>query len=659
MVKKCLLLLFFSLAISQFTFSQFIGANFNEGTADINMELVKLAGVPYVRGFVNVPKSFIEFDSNGIAIGVTTQADNYEGVDPLIAAKNITVDGTPIKIAYSLKTQFKHIVNNNEVGVPLANSAAEAYYFEAIKRFLIAKDFGANLSILCLGNEPMWETSNSQAAEYKVFLNKLINKAAEWRTQYGWTYDIYIGSLNRSAELSNNPILVNIINLLKTNPNVDGIDLHIHATELNEFEDAFKLIRVTHGITNKKIICTEYSLNSLFGKHRNDVLGNWGVQNGYASTMKMYEWLNDCKDRVVAGNPISRDVFKSYFFQTSWYPQNWFVDVYNTMKDYNVTGALYRLQSEIENPPKYLDSDSEMWLLNPIYPADLLGYDNVGNYITSPLHHEGYREIVGYPVVAVSPSPRIKVAFHETYGNSGTNVTLFPASGTTVSNYSDFSQSDVVNFGAKNSIQIITPPTPSNIQGASGGSCLYFAGASKEVDYIIKGINTNDLVSPKLSINVNKPITPNALISAYFSMDDGLNWEIIYGTGTVSNSDGWKVMNTTTTLPKTNNLWIKFHTSSQHTLLDDVKILSIDQSNLSIDEKKITKGRVICYPNPVSNVLYINAEGTVNVRIFSLSGQLVLQTVEKIINVSGLKKGIYLLEVNGKDGIDIKKIKVE
>ncbi|MBP6755118.1 MAG: hypothetical protein KA210_03140 [Bacteroidia bacterium] len=115
MGEKYLLLLFFSLAISQFTFSQFIGANFNEGTADSNIELVKLAGVHYVRGLVNVPKSFIKFDSNGVAIGVTTKADNYEGVDPLIAAKALTADGKPINIAYSLKIQFKHILINYDI----------------------------------------------------------------------------------------------------------------------------------------------------------------------------------------------------------------------------------------------------------------------------------------------------------------------------------------------------------------------------------------------------------------------------------------------------------------------------------------------------------------------------------------------------------------
>jgi len=56
------------------------------------------------------------------------------------------------------------------------------------------------------------------------------------------------------------------------------------------------------------------------------------------------------------------------------------------------------------------------------------------------------------------------------------------------------------------------------------------------------------------------------------------------------------------------------------------------------------------YPNPVSNILYINLENSPTppeVKIYSLQGVLVLQTNENQIDVSSLPAGFYVANVNG------------
>ncbi len=638
-------ILFLYIMIAQLTSAQFIGANFNEGTYNINMDFVKQSGVSYVRGFVDVPKFFINFDTNGNATGVNPVVDNYINIDPLVDAQRFSINGETMKLAFSLKLRFKHEVNGKAVGVPAAGSSEEAYYFDAIERFLVAKDFGGQLAILGLGNEPMWETPTNEAAEYKIFLERLISKVAQWRNDNDWNFDIYVGALNRSAELPNNAILKATIEVVKSNTLVDGIDLHIHAITMDEFEDAFKFIRETHKLTETKIICTEYSLHRLLLKHRNDNLGSWGAANGFTSQTKLYEFLNTCMDKALTTNPISRDVFKSYFYQTNWFPKGWFADSYNAMKKYNVTGAFYRLQSEIVNPPRYLNNESAMWLINPLYPAELLGYDNNGDVVSNPLHYEDYRSIIGYPEVKEQEKPIItyKTVYHETYGTTAPTTSGFPANGITVGNYSNYSNQSAVHYGAKGNILVITPPVPSDNEGASGGSCMYFSGASKDVDYIIKDINTMSANKPVLALSAMKPDVPNASISAYSSVDMGSTWQIIYGLKYVSNSDGWLYMQSTSELPVSNNLWLKIHTSSQHTLIDDLKILSVDES-ASINNAKMSG--ISCYPNPASSTLYINSPDGAEFYMYSPTGQLILQSRINTIDVSTLSSGLYYLRVN-------------
>ncbi len=54
------------------------------------------------------------------------------------------------------------------------------------------------------------------------------------------------------------------------------------------------------------------------------------------------------------------------------------------------------------------------------------------------------------------------------------------------------------------------------------------------------------------------------------------------------------------------------------------------------------------YPNPSSNILTINTEERIIMaRIFDMSGRLVLSSLEQSINISILKKGIYILQVEG------------
>jgi hypothetical protein len=76
---------------------------------------------------------------------------------------------------------------------------------------------------------------------------------------------------------------------------------------------------------------------------------------------------------------------------------------------------------------------------------------------------------------------------------------------------------------------------------------------------------------------------------------------------------------------------------------DDIKSVNNNQSSVSV------------YPNPVTDQLFIKADGDVQVVLYSANGAVVKKSSEKQINVSDLSKGIYLVRVNGETKKIIKK----
>jgi len=89
--------------------------------------------------------------------------------------------------------------------------------------------------------------------------------------------------------------------------------------------------------------------------------------------------------------------------------------------------------------------------------------------------------------------------------------------------------------------------------------------------------------------------------------------------------------------------------------LSDEEVLAIYELDLTPPSSVRTNSAlkpVILYPNPVNDKLEINAEGINSVKLFDVTGKLVMEQVvsgsHEIINVSDLKTGIYILKTFGK-----------
>ncbi len=59
------------------------------------------------------------------------------------------------------------------------------------------------------------------------------------------------------------------------------------------------------------------------------------------------------------------------------------------------------------------------------------------------------------------------------------------------------------------------------------------------------------------------------------------------------------------------------------------------------------------YPNPASTVLNIRTNSQIqNVAVYDITGRIVLQQTEDVVNVSGLRNGLYIIQVNTTDGVE-------
>lgn len=90
------------------------------------------------------------------------------------------------------------------------------------------------------------------------------------------------------------------------------------------------------------------------------------------------------------------------------------------------------------------------------------------------------------------------------------------------------------------------------------------------------------------------------------------------------------------------------------TLEIDQIVINNSSSTLGVNDGNVTKKVLSVYPNPVSDVLNINAASKISsAKVFNMAGQVVKTfNSTKQINVSGLAKGNYVVKVKLEDGTE-------
>ncbi len=84
--------------------------------------------------------------------------------------------------------------------------------------------------------------------------------------------------------------------------------------------------------------------------------------------------------------------------------------------------------------------------------------------------------------------------------------------------------------------------------------------------------------------------------------------------------------------------------------------LSVSSGTLSVTDDYVSQ-KVLVYPNPVANILYIkNILDLKSINVYNNLEQLVLQSKVATIDVSHLSQGMYFLQINTSAGTETKRI---
>ena len=82
------------------------------------------------------------------------------------------------------------------------------------------------------------------------------------------------------------------------------------------------------------------------------------------------------------------------------------------------------------------------------------------------------------------------------------------------------------------------------------------------------------------------------------------------------------------------------------------------ESSSSLSNYKTLDKEFNLYPNPTNDILNIDIEDYKSSELFNISGQSILKTDEKSLNLSKFNNGVYFLTIEKNDGIKSKGIKV-
>ncbi|MGM0573301.1 MAG: T9SS type A sorting domain-containing protein, partial [Bacteroidota bacterium] len=65
------------------------------------------------------------------------------------------------------------------------------------------------------------------------------------------------------------------------------------------------------------------------------------------------------------------------------------------------------------------------------------------------------------------------------------------------------------------------------------------------------------------------------------------------------------------------------------------------------------------YPNPVSSQLYVSSNSEItDITVYDITGRMLIQQTEDVIDVSGLRTGVYIIQVNTTEGTEARRFNV-
>lgn len=411
-----------------------LGGNYNQYICDIYNGLVTKSGAKWVRAFVNVPRNFLAYsdpsDPNRVTgvQNLTQQPDAVGGDSEQLGIQTATklrqlqhtgARGPAQKVILNLKLDMKYLPNPSAPiplnQVPAPGSVEFGFWVQAIRGFLVGPgpNVGPAVDVLVLGNEPMFEVPGDplSVAAYKAFLEALIPEVEAMNdAAAGIDFQIFLGALDKPSASPTNAILLTVIDVVKHNALVDGLDLHLHEDELADVEADLGFIRSTMGVS-KSLTVTEFSLVGLWNANANQPLGSWGTKHGYPAGMTMAAWLDALMAAASSGDPRPASELESFFEEQPWYPKGWFDTFMTEFEAHDVMAATYGLSAPPNvpglgqqcapsgliplTPSGQVQPGAYLWVIDFVYNGALLGQAEDGFYTRNPLVADAFARWTG------------------------------------------------------------------------------------------------------------------------------------------------------------------------------------------------------------------------------------------------------------------------
>lgn len=217
--------------------------------------------------------------------------------------------------------------------------------------------------ILVIGNEPFIESKDDQKNEKLVdFYKAMYQRVVDYRKGHKETAALtrlFTGAFNQLYEKKGrSPGVEKLLRFTRNNPDIDGIDLHPHTSNLKEqkemVEYATSFLR-----DDQTFIVTEFSLVHHWTAHSEDTVRCCGKLEG----SKVFEALD-----AQMKNPVPIETWTFFLKKMPWYTEyrDFLTEAVNYYKSTGkFTAATYAYNTMLEWD-KPLTASQPLWLLNSL-----------------------------------------------------------------------------------------------------------------------------------------------------------------------------------------------------------------------------------------------------------------------------------------------------
>lgn len=333
------------LFIVWYTRAQEMGVNFNESLFHAE-DVAKLSRTKttWVRGFFDF---FSYYENQNRLSDANDQLDDF-----------LNLKSAGFKTILNIKWNF------HNKSYPDTTSTEIAAYNEFLQRFL--NRVWEKIDIIVVGNEPFIESMNDEERNKRLapFYQYMCTRVRDYRIGKN-AVPIYFGAFNRLySNFRDTEGVLKMLQFAKEKPWIEGIDLHIHHKENNEFVSMYSYAndRIRD---NQKILITEFSLVFWWADNtRNLIPSDFAAKYGYNTDMLVHQYIY-----LALNNRRPKQEWDDFLRMCPWFEsrKNYLMEVYELLSQYkslNVATYSYEI-----NWNTNLDGNTVPWLLNNLIAA--------------------------------------------------------------------------------------------------------------------------------------------------------------------------------------------------------------------------------------------------------------------------------------------------